>query len=114
MLELYTIPYISFCSTRWAKLHIFRVVHPASSVSHNPILHWKPDFTRLRKMKILRLSDVGLGQCPEGLGKMDKLEIVDFSGNELPVLDQAVAGLFKLKYMNIKGNRIQVRSAFKR
>lgn len=110
-----TLPSIPTQSThRWAKLHISYVTHSSSSVSHNPISNWKPDFTQLRKMKILRLSGVGLGRCPEGLGMMDKLEIVDFSDNDIPVLDQAVAGLFKLKYLDMKGNRIQVRGVFRR
>lgn len=49
-----------------------------------------------------------LEQCPEGLGELDKLETLDLSENRIETLDGTMASLFKLKKLNIRGNRIKV------
>lgn len=55
------------------------------------------------------MNGVGLERCPEGLGKMGTLEILDISNNKIPVLDQAAGTLFKLKVLDLKNNMIEVR-----
>ena len=88
------------------------VMHPSRSVSHNPISNWKPDCSRLTKMRILRMNGVGLERCPDGLGKMGKLEILDLSNNNIQMLDQAAGALFKLKVLDLKNNRIEGRCTY--
>lgn len=79
------------------------------SVSRNPIVGWAPNISRLRKMKLLRLSAVGLGQCPEGLAQLGKLEDLDLSENSIDTLDPSMASLFKLRKLNLRKNAIKVR-----
>lgn len=77
-------------------------------MSHNPITDWTLDVSRLRKMKRLGLSGVGLNECPEGLSRLDKLETLDMSDNRIDTLDQTMGRLLKLKRLNLRGNSIKV------
>lgn len=61
-------------------------------------------------MKILKVRSAGLDEFPQGVGKMDKLEVLDLSDNRIQQLDQATAALFKLKRLELRGNMIKVRS----
>lgn len=62
-------------------------------------------------MRHLRLKGVGLDQCPEGLGQLDKLETLDLSENRIDTLDPGAAKLFKLKKLDLRGNSIKVEMA---
>lgn len=54
------------------------------------------------------MKAVGLHECPEGLGQMDKLETLDLSENRIDIFDSSASTLFKLKKLDLKGNRIKV------
>lgn len=60
-------------------------------------------------MKHLRLKDVGLDRCPEGLDQLNKLENLDLSDNSIDVFEQSAASLFKLKMLDLSDNNIPVR-----
>lgn len=59
-------------------------------------------------MKHLRLKGVGLDQCPEGIGRLNKLETLDLSDNRIDVLEQSTASLFKLTMLDLSANGIPV------
>lgn len=60
-------------------------------------------------MRHLRLKDVGLDRCPEGIDHLNKLETLDLSDNRIDTLEQSTASLFKLKMLDLSGNNIPVR-----
>lgn len=62
-------------------------------------------------MKTLRLRETNLKRCPLGLGEMDKLEALDLADNRIQFLDRQMVNLFKLKTLELQGNRIQVGSS---
>lgn len=64
-------------------------------------------------MKHLRLSEINLDRCPEGLGQLDKLESLDLSSNRIGILDPSTGSLFKLKTLDIRGNSIEVWGAWR-
>lgn len=84
--------------------------HPYQSVSNNPIKDWTLDVSGLRKMRHLRLKGVGLDQCPEGIGRLNKLETLDLSDNRIAAFEQSTASLFKLTLLDLSGNNIPVRA----
>lgn len=59
-------------------------------------------------MRQLRLREASLARCPAGLGGMDRLELLDLAGNCIQALDRQAAALFKLKTLDVRGNRISV------
>lgn len=63
-------------------------------------------------MEKLLLSGVNLDQCPAGLQQLNKLQILDLSENNISKLNSSTANLFKLRTLDLKGNKVKVRLVY--